>query len=198
MTTVFEVLTQHTSTPFPHSIESGRKYGSVDPVNFDADIVRWVDAAVSGYISEADLHLLDASRIAIASSWFELPVDTRPYFARLLHLADAVMQRCEDLPKRPMRLPDGLDELARITCNGEVMWHRDQVVSALHALSANGNVIVGLDFRTFVHPRLTSEAPWSSFDETRDPTTNLQEVLASVERSTSVGLGDRPWVLVTY
>lgn len=198
MTSVLEALTQHISAPFPPSIERGRRCGSIDPVQVDAAIVGWVDAAISGYISVADLHLLDASRIAIASSWYELAMDARPYFARLLHLADAVMQRCDDLPMRPAQLPDGLDDLARIVCNGEVMWHRDQVVSALRALSANGDVIVGLDFRTFAQPRLTSEAPWSSFDGTAGLDANLQEVLASLERSNTVGLGGRPWVLVTY
>lgn len=193
-----DLLAEHRSAAFPASIERGRDYGSIEPVLIDADIFGWA----SGYASDRRIDAntrrrVEQTRSQLAESWSGLPESARPYFARLLRLADAAVQGCEFLPPPCPPLRDGIDLVARVACNGEVMWARPHIRQALNSLADAGFEILGLDLRRYSPDSGATEAPWSSL-EPQEGTSNLEQALRSAEAALDSELADYPWVLVTY
>ena len=77
-------LDAHLAEQFPPSVEKGEVYGVVDPVLVDADIV--------GYVSQGRLDAVQRRSVRemaeqLTQSLDALPVDARPYYERLLRLA---------------------------------------------------------------------------------------------------------------
>ncbi|MEI6626107.1 MAG: hypothetical protein WCO40_07160 [Thermoleophilia bacterium] len=87
-----ELIAEHLEAPFPQSVEKGRDYGEVDPVMIDADIYGWALRAQRGTLASADREELQADRNALARSLLTFPDDARPYYARLVALADAALE----------------------------------------------------------------------------------------------------------
>jgi hypothetical protein len=77
-------LAEHISSPFPASVEEGERYGEVEPVLIDADIVGWVSQPQLNPIQKRSLR--DAAD-ELARSLPQFPADARPYFERLIRLA---------------------------------------------------------------------------------------------------------------
>ena len=77
-------LDAHLAEPFPISIEMGDVYGVVDPVLVGADIV--------GYVSHGQLNAVQRRSLReianrLTRSLDEFPMDARPYYERLLRIA---------------------------------------------------------------------------------------------------------------
>lgn len=117
--------------------------------------------------------------------------------SRLLRVADAAVQGCDVVPPPQPPLPNRLDLIARVACNGEVMWARSHAHAALRALSSAGFNILGLDLRKFPPGGGTHEAPWSSL-EAADLTTHLDAARESLNGALQSDLIGYPWVLITY
>lgn len=193
-----DLLGEHRDAHFPAEIEKGRDYGVVDPVMIDADIFGWVSSYASGRQLDTDVRRgLEQARLELGESWNDLPVASLPYYARLFRLADAAVQGCEAVPSPGPPLKDGIDLVARMDCNGEVMWARPHATQALNGLADAGFEILGLDLRKYPPDGGTHEAPWSSL-EPAENTTNLDQALRSLEAALDSELTDYTWILVTY
>jgi len=145
-----DLLEEHGDAHFPAEIERGRDYGVIDPVMVDADIFGWVSSYASGVQLETSARRgLEQARLELGKSWNDLPVAALPYYARLLRLADAAVQDCEAVPSPGPPLTGGVDLVARVACNGEVMWPRSHAEDALRSLAAAGLEILGLDLRKY-------------------------------------------------
>jgi len=78
-------LRRHMADPFPESVVKGEVYGEVDAVMIGADIYGWASQSDS-------LSALDRSRLRQAANELErsiqaFPVDSQPYYQRLLRIA---------------------------------------------------------------------------------------------------------------
>ncbi len=198
MRDISDLLEEHREAPFPAEVEKGRDYGAIDPVMIDADIFGWVTSYASGRQLDPDArHGLEQARLELGESWNDLPEASLPYYARLVRLADAATQGCEAVPSPGPPLADRIDLVARVACNGEVMWPRSHAEDALRSLTAGGLEILGLDLRKYPPDGGTHEAPWSSL-EPAESTTNLDQALRSLEAALDSELTDYPWVLITY
>lgn len=193
-----DLLEEHRDAPFPDEVEKGRTYGVIDPVMIDADIFGWVSSYASGRQLDTDARRgLEQARLQLGGSWNDLPVASLPYYARLLRLADVAVQGCEAVPSPAPPLADRIDLIARVACNGEVMWPRSHAENALRSLTGAGLEILGLDLRKYPPDGGTHEAPWSSL-EPAESMTNLDEALQSLDDASESVLNDYPWILVTY
>ncbi len=193
-----DLLEEHVSTPFPAEIEKGRDYGMVDPVMIDAEMFGWASSYTPGFQLNTDAHRsLERVRLELGESWGALPAAARPYFARLLRIADAAIQGCETVAAPAPPVENGIDLVARVACNGEVMWARSHAHQVLRALTDAGLEILGLDLRKYTPDGGTHEAPWSSI-QPDDGATNLDRALRSFEAAVDSDLTDYPWVLITY
>jgi hypothetical protein len=127
--------------PFPVSIEKGVDLGSVDPVMIGADIYGSAQRASKGRLDVDQRRRLEQARIDLAASLPAIPEDALDYYELLIRIADRALQACElEPPTRLLTLPILGRATARVDCNGEVMWHRQQVEEALGSL-----VTVGAD-----------------------------------------------------
>ena len=70
--------------PFPASVEKGEVYGVVDPVLVGADIVGYVS---HGRLSPVQRRSLREIADQLARSLDAFPQDARPYYERLLRIA---------------------------------------------------------------------------------------------------------------
>ena len=198
MRSIADLLEEHRNAHFPAEIEKGRDYGLVDPVMIDADIFGWASSyAAGGQLDTDALSGLEHARLELSGSWNDLPIAALPYYARLVRLADAAVQRCEAVPSPAPPLTDRIDLLARVDCNGEVMWPRSHIKEALRSLTAASFEILGLDLRKYPPDGGTHEAPWSSLEPAAN-TTNLDQALRSLEAALDSELTDYPWILITY
>lgn len=77
-------LDAHLAEPFPVSVEKGEVYGSVDPVLVGADIVGYVS---HGRVNGVQRRSLREIADQLTRSLDEFPVDARPYYERLLRIA---------------------------------------------------------------------------------------------------------------
>jgi len=87
-------LRAHLAEPFPESVERGEVYGEADAVMIDADIFGWALRASQG----ESLPALDRTRLQqaadeLARSLPAFPVEARPYYERLLGIAQLVLDR---------------------------------------------------------------------------------------------------------
>ena len=78
-------LAEHRAAPFPTSVEKGERYGEVDAVMIDADIVGLISD--SSQPSPGQRSSLRACADQLSRSLPALPPEARPYFERLLRLA---------------------------------------------------------------------------------------------------------------
>ena len=195
---IAELLEEHRDAHFPAEIENAREYGVIDPVMIDADIFGWVSSYASGVELDTDARRgLEHARLKLGESWSELPAASHPYFARLLRLADVAIQGCEALPPPAPPLRDRNDLVARVGCNGEVMWPRSLARDAIRSLTAADFEILGLDLRKYPPDGGTQEAPWSSLESTANAA-NLDQALRSLEAALDSEFVDYPWILITY
>lgn len=198
MRSITDLLDEQRDAEFPPEIEKGRNYGTVDPVMIDADIYGRVLNYVSGFQLDGEARAcLEQARLELGHSFNELPNGARPYYARLLRLADVAVQGCDALPSPAPPLRSQVDLLARMACNGETMWARSHSGAALQALSSAGFEILGLDLRKYPHDGGTYEAPWSDV-EGDDSTSNLEAAQRSLATALGSELTDYPWILITY
>lgn len=86
-----EEMERHLATPFPASVEKGLDYGAIDPVMMDADIFGWATRA--GALSSDDLDRLSDAKYDLCRSIAHLPTEARPYFERLIVIADETLGR---------------------------------------------------------------------------------------------------------
>jgi hypothetical protein len=77
-------LDAHMAEPFPASVEKGEVYGVVDPVLVGADIVGYVS---HGRLSPVQRRSLREIADQLARSLDAFPQDARPYYERLLRIA---------------------------------------------------------------------------------------------------------------
>ncbi|MCP4963591.1 MAG: hypothetical protein GY925_30520 [Actinomycetia bacterium] len=193
-----DLLEEHRDAYFPAETEKGRDYGMIDPVMIDADIFGWASSCASELQLDTDARRgLEQVRLELGESWNDLPVAALPYYARLLRLADAAVQGCEAVPSPGPPLQNGIDLVARVDCNGEVVWPRSHAKDAIRSLTAAGFETLGLDLRKYPPDGGTHEAPWSSLEPTVNAT-NLEQALRSLEAALDSELVDYPWVLITY
>ena len=87
-----ELLRQHREDRFPDSIDKGAEYGAVDAVMIDADIFGWALGVSGGQrLSVTERGGLQRARDDLARSLDAVPDRARPYFQRLLVLADEAL-----------------------------------------------------------------------------------------------------------
>jgi len=79
-------LAAHLAEPFPASVEKGAIYGEVDAVMVDADIYGW---AMQDPLRRADRPLLLETTEKLRRSLSAFPPEARPYYERLLQIAQA-------------------------------------------------------------------------------------------------------------
>lgn len=77
-------LDAHMAEPFPSSVDKGEVYGVVDPVLVDADIVGYVSQGRLSHVQRQSLREIVGQ---LARSLDTFPEDARPYYARLLRIA---------------------------------------------------------------------------------------------------------------
>ena len=77
-------LARHRAEPFPTSLEPGERYGSVEPVMIDADIVGW---ASHQRLNPTQARSLRKAADDLERSLPSFPKDALPYFERLLRIA---------------------------------------------------------------------------------------------------------------
>lgn len=77
-------LDAHLAEPFPPSVEKGEVYGAVDPVLVGADIIGYVR---HGRLNAVQRRSLREIADQLARSLDALPMDARPYYERLLRIA---------------------------------------------------------------------------------------------------------------
>ncbi|WP_028474239.1 hypothetical protein [Nocardioides alkalitolerans] len=90
MRALADLLAAHLAEPFPGSVEKGAIYGEVDAVMVDADIYGW---AMQDPLRGADRQLLRKTTGELRRSLQAFPVDARPYYERLLQIAQAAGSR---------------------------------------------------------------------------------------------------------
>lgn len=83
-------LAAHWAEPFPGSVEKGATYGEVDAVMVGADIYGW---AMQDPLRQADRQLLRETAEELGRSLDAFPRDARPYYERLLQIAQAASAR---------------------------------------------------------------------------------------------------------
>ena len=71
--------------PFPESVVKGEVYGEVDAVMIDADICGWAEQ--SGFLDALDRQRLRKAADELERSIQAFPVDSQPYYQRLLRIA---------------------------------------------------------------------------------------------------------------
>lgn len=79
----------HMAEPFPESVEKGTDYGEVDAVLIGADIYGWATRA--GALSQEDRDRLAVARDELARSIPAFPAEARPYYERLLRIAELTL-----------------------------------------------------------------------------------------------------------
>ena len=85
-------MSAHLDDPFPSSIVKGTSYEPVDPVLVDADVYGWALRVERHEALGADeREQLVELRNELAASMEAFPSDARPYFERLLQLADETL-----------------------------------------------------------------------------------------------------------
>ena len=97
-------------------------------------------------------------------------------------------------------LPNAVRATAHVFHNGEVAWPNDATETAINALAASGQVILGLDARTLFADGGVMEIPVSAWE--REPNESDEE---AVERARQEALSALPFaqsegthVLVTW
>jgi hypothetical protein len=93
MAELHDLIRDHRAAPFPVGIDKGVDCGRVDPVMIDADIFGWAMRAADAALPSDDLERLRCARDDLESSMSALPQDARPYFARLLKMAELALER---------------------------------------------------------------------------------------------------------
>lgn len=87
-----ELIDQHRAEPFPSSVTKGIEYGEVDPVLIGADICGWaLTVARGGSLSVVDAGCLRRACDDLVGSLDTFPDQARPYYERLLRIADHVL-----------------------------------------------------------------------------------------------------------
>lgn len=82
-------LREHLADPFPPSITKGEFYGEVEPVMIDADIYLWASRVAKGdHLGAFERPRLVEARDSLARSLSAMPGQARPYYERLVCLAD--------------------------------------------------------------------------------------------------------------
>jgi len=90
MPALADLLAAHRAEPFPGSVEKGAVYGEVDAVMIDADIYGW---AMQDPLRGAERELLRQTTGELRRSLRAFPADARPYYERLLQIAQAASAR---------------------------------------------------------------------------------------------------------
>ena len=90
MADLAHLLEEHGASPFP-AVARGEEYGEIDAVMIDADIYGWCSRAQGGNLSEDDRRGLQNAHDELARSLPAIPPVARPYYARLLTLAEAAL-----------------------------------------------------------------------------------------------------------
>lgn len=84
-----EEMRLHVSEPFPKSVVRGLDYGEVDAVMIDADIFGWATRA--GELSALDRSRLGEAADKLQRSVDSFPPDARPYYERLVRIAQMTL-----------------------------------------------------------------------------------------------------------
>ncbi|MEV4599068.1 hypothetical protein AB0K15_16850 [Amycolatopsis sp. NPDC049253] len=92
-------LAEHRAAPFPApDVVRGRDYGSVCAVMIDANIFALSERVSRGELLADDRwNWLADCEARLQDSLAEFPVAGRPYYARLLRIAELAFQRMEEL-----------------------------------------------------------------------------------------------------
>ena len=90
MSDLARLLKEHLAAPFPAG-SRGEEYGEVDAVMIDADIYGWCSRATSGGLSKEDRRGLQRAHDELLRSLPSIPAEARPYYDRLLALAEAAL-----------------------------------------------------------------------------------------------------------
>ncbi|WP_410620608.1 hypothetical protein [Amycolatopsis sp. cmx-8-4] len=89
MSDLAAVLEEHLAAPFPSAVRRGEDYGSVCAVTIDADICGWARRA--GSLPPGARMPLARAADRLRSSLPDFPAAGRPYYERLLVIADLAL-----------------------------------------------------------------------------------------------------------
>ncbi len=87
------LMREHRAAAFPSSIEKGLDYGDIEPVLIDADIYGWALRVSQGTsLGTVERPRLEVARDDLARSLDSLPDEARPYYERLVSLANEALE----------------------------------------------------------------------------------------------------------